>query len=68
MQLGQYRQGTLLYNDNCVAGSFAGWVCVAGGTPGYEPEASALITELLLRYVWAELGKEPMPMPRITGS
>ncbi|RKN80531.1 sulfatase [Paenibacillus ginsengarvi] len=33
-----------------------------------EPEASTLKTELLLRYAWAELGKEPMPMPRITGS
>ncbi|WP_270406230.1 sulfatase [Paenibacillus timonensis] len=29
--------------------------------PGYE----GLKTELLLKYAWAELGKEPMPMPRI---
>lgn len=29
--------------------------------PGYE----VLKSELLLKYVWAELGKEPMPMPRI---
>ncbi len=30
-----------------------------------EPSAAALKSELLLRYVWAELAKEPMPMPRI---
>lgn len=30
-----------------------------------EPEFAALKSELLLQYVWAELGKEPMPMPRI---
>ncbi|MCS7460603.1 sulfatase-like hydrolase/transferase [Paenibacillus doosanensis] len=30
-----------------------------------EPEFAALKTELLLKYAWAELGKEPMPMPRI---
>ncbi|MUG66372.1 MULTISPECIES: sulfatase [Paenibacillus] len=29
--------------------------------PGYE----GLKAELLLKYAWAELGKEPMPMPRI---
>lgn len=29
--------------------------------PGYE----GLKSELLLKYAWAELGKEPMPMPRI---
>ena len=29
--------------------------------PGYEK----LKSELLLKYVWAELGKEPLPMPRI---
>jgi len=29
--------------------------------PGYE----RLKSELLLKYAWAELGKEPMPMPRI---
>jgi hypothetical protein len=22
--------------------------------------------ELLMKYIWAELGKEPMPMPRIS--
>ncbi|RAV06361.1 sulfatase [Paenibacillus sp. YN15] len=30
-----------------------------------DPEAAGLKTELLLKYVWAELGKESMPMPRI---
>ncbi|GGF69459.1 hypothetical protein GCM10010912_13220 [Paenibacillus albidus] len=30
-----------------------------------EPEYERLKTELLLKYVWAELGKEPLPMPRI---
>ncbi|MBO9610585.1 MAG: sulfatase-like hydrolase/transferase [Paenibacillaceae bacterium] len=30
-----------------------------------KPEHAALQYELLLRYVWAELGKESMPMPRI---
>ncbi|MGO4694839.1 sulfatase [Paenibacillus sp. 2TAB26] len=30
-----------------------------------NPNYSSLKTELLLKYVWAELGKEPMPMPRI---
>ncbi|MWV42679.1 sulfatase-like hydrolase/transferase [Paenibacillus sp. HJL G12] len=30
-----------------------------------EPEYEKLKTELLLKYVWAELGKEPLPMPRI---
>ncbi|RRJ65062.1 DUF4976 domain-containing protein [Paenibacillus oralis] len=29
--------------------------------PGYE----GLKSQLLLKYVWAELGKEPLPMPRI---
>ncbi|WP_410769636.1 sulfatase [Fontibacillus sp. BL9] len=29
--------------------------------PGYE----SLKSELLLKYIWAELGKEPLPMPRI---
>ncbi|PYI56213.1 sulfatase family protein [Paenibacillus flagellatus] len=33
-----------------------------------DPAHRALKTELLLRYVWAELGKEPMPMPRIWGA
>ncbi|TMV47001.1 DUF4976 domain-containing protein [Paenibacillus mesophilus] len=31
-----------------------------------EPEALALKSELLLKYIWAELGKESMPMPRIS--
>jgi len=30
-----------------------------------EPEYAKLKTELLLKYAWAELGKEPLPMPRI---
>lgn len=30
-----------------------------------EPEYGSLKTELLLKYAWAELGKEPLPMPRI---
>lgn len=29
---------------------------------------AALKSELLLRYIWAELGKEPLPMPRISGA
>ncbi|MFS0726716.1 sulfatase [Paenibacillus sp. 1P07SE] len=30
-----------------------------------SPDHQMLKTELLLRYAWAELGKEPLPMPRI---
>lgn len=30
-----------------------------------DPAYAALKSELLLKYAWAELGKEPMPMPRI---
>lgn len=30
-----------------------------------DPDAATLKSELLLRYIWAELGKEAMPMPRI---
>jgi arylsulfatase A-like enzyme len=30
-----------------------------------DPASAQLKTELLLKYVWAELGKEPLPMPRI---
>ncbi|WP_248927179.1 sulfatase [Paenibacillus hamazuiensis] len=30
-----------------------------------DPGYAALKSELLLKYVWAELGKEPLPMPRI---
>ncbi|NOU90625.1 sulfatase-like hydrolase/transferase [Paenibacillus sp. LMG 31460] len=30
-----------------------------------EPQYAALKSELLLKYTWAELGKESMPMPRI---
>jgi len=33
-----------------------------------DPASSQLKSELLLKYIWAELGKEPMPMPRITGA
>ncbi|WP_018755901.1 sulfatase family protein [Paenibacillus terrigena] len=30
-----------------------------------DPAYQSLKSELLLKYIWAELGKEPMPMPRI---
>ncbi|MFB9326079.1 sulfatase [Paenibacillus aurantiacus] len=30
-----------------------------------NPDYGALKSELLLKFLWAELGKEPMPMPRI---
>ncbi|MFD2329990.1 sulfatase [Cohnella sp. GCM10020058] len=30
-----------------------------------EPSSERLKSALLMRYIWAELGKEPMPMPRI---
>lgn len=33
-----------------------------------DPDYTALKMELLLKYIWAELGKEPMPMPRISGA
>lgn len=33
-----------------------------------DPASAGLKTELLLKYAWAELGKESMPMPRITGA
>ena len=33
-----------------------------------NPACSSLKTELLLKYIWAELGKEPMWMPRISGA
>lgn len=33
-----------------------------------DPASKELKIELLLKYVWAELGKEPMPMPRIWGA
>ncbi|MGG1554162.1 sulfatase family protein [Paenibacillus ferrarius] len=33
-----------------------------------DPAAASLKSELLLKYVWAELGKEPIPMPRIWGA
>ncbi|ACT04222.1 sulfatase [Paenibacillus sp. JDR-2] len=33
-----------------------------------DPAYAALKSELLLKYIWAELGKEPMPMPRISGA
>lgn len=32
------------------------------------PDYQTLKQELLLKYIWAELGKESMPMPRITGA
>ena len=31
----------------------------------HDPAYSALKSELLLKYIWAEMGKEPLPMPRI---
>lgn len=33
-----------------------------------DKEFAELKTELLLKYIWAELGKEPMWMPRIAGA
>ncbi|MBR2568863.1 MAG: DUF4976 domain-containing protein, partial [Paenibacillus sp.] len=33
-----------------------------------DPEYAELKQELLLRYIWAELGKEMMPMPRIANA
>jgi arylsulfatase A-like enzyme len=33
-----------------------------------NPSYASLKSELLLKYVWAELGKEPMVMPRLTGA
>jgi arylsulfatase A-like enzyme len=30
-----------------------------------NPASAGLKAELLLKYIWAELGKEPLPMPRI---
>lgn len=32
------------------------------------PETQELKSRLLLKYIWAELGKEPLPMPRIWGA
>ncbi|WP_062108270.1 sulfatase family protein [Bacillus niameyensis] len=32
------------------------------------PDYQTLKQELLLKYIWAELGKESMPMPRVTGA
>ncbi|WP_168122902.1 sulfatase-like hydrolase/transferase [Paenibacillus sp. HB172176] len=31
----------------------------------HDPQYAALKSELLLKYIWAELGKESLPMPRI---
>ncbi|OXM15390.1 sulfatase family protein [Paenibacillus herberti] len=33
-----------------------------------DPATASLKSELLLKYVWAELGKESMPMPRVSGA
>lgn len=33
-----------------------------------DPHAASLKSELLLKYIWAELGKEPFPMPRTSGA
>ncbi len=33
-----------------------------------DPDSAALKAELLLHYVHAELGKEPLPMPRVAGA
>ncbi|RKN80536.1 glycosyl hydrolase family 28-related protein [Paenibacillus ginsengarvi] len=32
--LGEYRKGTILYDDNSTVGGYAGWVCVTAGSPG----------------------------------
>ncbi|SEE28776.1 sulfatase family protein [Ruania alba] len=31
-----------------------------------DPDHAAIKSDLLLRFVWAEMGREPMPMPRIS--
>lgn len=33
-----------------------------------DPNAKQLKMDLFMKYIWAELGKEPMPMPRISGA
>lgn len=33
-----------------------------------DPDSHQLKTDLLLKYAWAELGKEALPMPRISGA
>ncbi|GIN56800.1 hypothetical protein J8TS2_11190 [Lederbergia ruris] len=33
-----------------------------------DPRYLELKASLLLKYVWAELGKEPLPMPRVSGA
>lgn len=33
-----------------------------------DPDCQELKGQLLLKYIWAELGKEPIPMPRISGA
>lgn len=33
-----------------------------------DPDSASLKSELLMKYIWAELGKESMPMPRIWGA
>ncbi|MOA62540.1 hypothetical protein D3C78_1879910 [compost metagenome] len=33
-----------------------------------SPEHAPLKQELLLKYIWAELGKEPLWMPRVWGA
>ena len=33
-----------------------------------DPAYAVLKSELLLKYIWAELGKEAVPMPRISGA
>ncbi|MHA0858185.1 sulfatase family protein [Paenibacillus sp. CMAA1364] len=33
-----------------------------------DPASASLKSELLMKYIWAELGKESMPMPRIWGA
>lgn len=33
-----------------------------------DPAYASLKSELMLKYIWAELGKESMPMPRVSGA
>jgi uncharacterized sulfatase len=33
-----------------------------------EPQYASLKSELLMKYIWAELDKESMPMPRVSGA
>ena len=33
-----------------------------------DPDSQQLKTELLMKYIWADLGREEMWMPRISGA